>query len=152
MKRGREDRPAVTQKPGAPVMSSLTYSYLDRKGSLVGCFEVINPYLNVVSIMNYQTKGAGGESFDLFFFAPIMHDVFPQKTLKSISSCLLSCSGQRATLTGVNPFLPHPGSKRLWVDVGQGLRSKGNTERVKSLHHVTRSLAQGWCPLSEMVR
>lgn len=38
------------------VMSSLTYPYLDRKGSFLGCFEVINPYLNVVSIMNYQTK------------------------------------------------------------------------------------------------
>lgn len=41
-------------------MSRLTCSYLDRNGSLVGCFEVINPYLNVVSIMNYQTKGLGG--------------------------------------------------------------------------------------------
>lgn len=69
-------------------MSSLTYSYLDRKGTFLGCFEVTNPYLNVVSIMNYQTKR--GKSFDLFFFAPIMHDVFPLKTLKSISSCLSS--------------------------------------------------------------
>lgn len=94
----RKRDPASTQKPGAHVMSCLTYPYLDGNGSLVGCFEVINPYLNVVSIMNYQTKW-GGESFDLFFFVPIMHDVFPQKTLKSISSCLLSCSGQRATLT-----------------------------------------------------
>lgn len=42
------------------VMSSLTYPYLDRKGSFHGCFEVINPYLNVVSIMNYQTKRGGG--------------------------------------------------------------------------------------------
>ena len=41
------------------VMSSLTYPYLDRKGSFHGCFEVINPYLNVVSIMNYQTKRGG---------------------------------------------------------------------------------------------
>lgn len=38
------------------VMSRLTYPYLERKGSFLGCFEVINPYLNVVSIMNYQTK------------------------------------------------------------------------------------------------
>ena len=38
------------------VMRSLTYPYLDRKGSFPACFEVINPYLNVVSIMNYQTK------------------------------------------------------------------------------------------------
>ena len=42
------------------VMSSLTYPYLDRKGSFHGCFEVINPYLNVVSILNYQTKRGGG--------------------------------------------------------------------------------------------
>ena len=100
----REDR-LVTQKLSNPlVMSSLTYPYLDRKGSFHGCFEVINPYLNVVSIMNYQTK-SGGESFDLFFFAPIMHDVFPLKTLKSISSCLSSWSGQRAKPKGVNPFI-----------------------------------------------
>lgn len=71
------------------VLRSLTYPYLDRKGSFLGCFEVINPYLNVVSITNYQTKKGGG-SFDLFLFAPIMHDVFPLKTLKSISSCLSS--------------------------------------------------------------
>ena len=55
----REDR-LVTQKLSNPlVMSSLTYPYLDRKGSFHGCFEVINPYLNVVSIMNYQTKRGG---------------------------------------------------------------------------------------------
>lgn len=42
-----------------PVTSSLTYPYLDRKGSFLGCFEVISPYLNVVSIMNYQTKRGG---------------------------------------------------------------------------------------------
>lgn len=34
-----------------------------------------------------------------------MHDVFPLKTLKSISSCLSSCSGQRAKPKGVNPFI-----------------------------------------------
>lgn len=39
------------------LMSSLTYPYLDRKGSFLGCFEIINPYLNVVSIMNYRLKG-----------------------------------------------------------------------------------------------
>lgn len=38
------------------VMTSVTYSYLDSKASFLGCFEVINSYLNVVSIMNYQTK------------------------------------------------------------------------------------------------
>lgn len=127
-------------------MSSPTYSYLDRKGSLV----VLK--LSTLTSMWFQLwitrlEGAGGESFDLFFFAPIMHDVFPQKTLKSISSCLLSCNGQRATPTGVNPFLPHPGSKRLRVDVGHGLWSKGSHERVKSSHHVTHSHKGGVpCP------
>lgn len=43
------------------VTSSLTYPYLDRKGSFLGCFEVINPYINVVSIMNYQTKRGRGK-------------------------------------------------------------------------------------------
>ena len=64
--------------------------------------------LSTLTSMWFQlwiTRLKGGESFDLFFFAPIMHDVFPLKTLKSISSCLSSWSGQRAKPKGVNPFI-----------------------------------------------
>lgn len=88
-KEKRRGQACYTEALEPLVMSSLTYPYLDRKGSFLGCFEVIDSYLNVVSVMNYQTK-RGGRGFDLFFFAPIMHDVFPLKTLKSISSCLSS--------------------------------------------------------------
>ena len=78
-----------------------------------------------------RLKG-GGESFDLFFFAPIMHDVFPLKTLKSISSCLSSWSGQRAKPKGVNPFISPLGSNRFPINgLGQGLWSRESNERVK---------------------
>lgn len=81
-----------------------------------------------------------------------MHDVFPLKTLKSISSCLSSCSGQRAKPKGVNPFILPPGSNSLPIN---GHRARP-FEAERAMKGISISITLLTCirvvSLSKMVR
>lgn len=118
-------------------MSRLTYPYLDRKGSFLGCFEVINPYLNVVSIMNYQTKRGGKALIYSFLLQLCMmcfhwrlwkvfhHASHPevvkgQNRKELTPSCLLQVQTDSVSMGG------EPG---LW--------SRQSNERVTHQHHIT---------------